>query len=75
MDVWDNGKGTSGKEASEKLENEGIIVNMNTIPFDTRSPFNPSGLRFGTAAETTIGKNESDMIKYARRIDTILKRK
>lgn len=72
MDVWNEGKGLSGKEASTKLEKEGIIVNMNTIPFDTRSPFNPSGLRLGTAAETTCGKKEKDMIKLAQRIDAIL---
>ncbi len=72
IDVWKDGEGLSGKEASTRLENEGIIVNMNTIPFDTRSPFNPSGLRLGTAAETTRGKNEEDMVALARRIDKIL---
>lgn len=72
MDVWKDGSGLTGKEASAKLERQGIIVNMNTIPFDTRSPFNPSGLRLGTAAETTRGKKEKDMIKLAQRIDAIL---
>lgn len=73
MDVWNNGKGITGKEASEKLEREGIIVNMNTIPFDSRSPFNPSGIRIGTAAETTRGKKEKDMVKLAKKIDAILR--
>jgi len=73
MDVWNDGKGITGKEASARLEQQGIILNMNTIPFDTRSPFNPSGVRIGTAAETTRGKKEKDMIKLAHRIDTILR--
>lgn len=74
MDTWMEGKGISGKEASSKLEKAGIIVNMNTIPFDTRSPFDPSGLRIGTAGETTRGKKEADMIKLAKRIDQILRK-
>lgn len=74
MDVWNDGAGITGKEASERLEKKGIIVNMNTIPFDTRSPFNPSGLRIGTPAETTRGKKEKDMINLARQIDKILRK-
>lgn len=73
VDVWKNGAGISGKEASERLEKEGIIVNKNAIPFDTRSPFDPSGIRLGTAAETTRGMKEKDMVKLAERIDKILK--
>ena len=74
MDVWRAGEGLTGKKASQLLENKGIIVNMNTIPYDTRSPFNPSGLRIGTAAATTAGMNKSDMKKLAKRIDQILKK-
>lgn len=73
MDVWNNGQGLTGKEASTRLEENGIIVNMNTIPNDTRSPFNPSGLRLGTAAETTRGKKEKDMKELAKRINIILR--
>ncbi|MBI3632449.1 MAG: serine hydroxymethyltransferase [Candidatus Vogelbacteria bacterium] len=73
MDTWKNGIGVSGKEASLKLEKAGIIVNMNTIPFDTRSPMDPSGIRLGTAAETTRGKKEGDMVKIARKIDAVLR--
>ena len=73
MDVWMEGKGISGKEASERLENEGIIVNKNTIPNETRSPFDPSGIRLGTAAQTTRGWKEKDFIKLAKRIDKILR--
>jgi glycine hydroxymethyltransferase len=74
MDVWKGGKGLTGKKASELLEKEGIIVNMNTIPYDTRTPFNPSGLRLGTAAVTSAGMNSKDMKKLAVRIDSILRK-
>ena len=75
MDTWMNGKGIGGKEASEKLEKAGIIVNMNTIPGDTRSVMDPSGIRLGTCAETTRGKKERDMIKIAEKMDKVLRRK
>jgi glycine hydroxymethyltransferase len=71
MDTWLNG--ISGQQASEALEKEGIIVNKNTIPFDTRTPADPSGIRIGTAAETTRGKTEQDMAALAERIDSILR--
>ncbi len=74
VDTWQSGKGISGKEASTKLEKAGIIVNMNTIPYDTRSPMDPSGIRLGTAAETTRGKKEADMVKIAKKIDEVLRR-
>lgn len=74
MDVWKNGKGISGGEASTRLEKEGIIVNKNTIPLDSRSPFDPSGIRLGTAAVTTRGAREKDMLKLAARIDAIIKK-
>jgi glycine hydroxymethyltransferase len=74
VDVWKDGKGISGKEASERLEKVGIIVNKNAIPFDTRSPFDPSGIRLGTASETTRGKKEKDMVKLAGRIDECLRK-
>lgn len=72
VDVAQNG--ISGARASAALEAEGIIVNKNAIPFDTRPPADPSGIRLGTAWETTRGKKETDMIKLARRIDRILRR-
>jgi glycine hydroxymethyltransferase len=74
MDTWMEGKGISGEEAATKLENDGIIVNKNTIPNETRSPMDPSGIRLGTAGETTRGAKEKDMIKLAKRIDSILKK-
>lgn len=74
VDVWLDGNGISGKEAEQKLERDGIIVNKNTIPGETRSYFDPSGIRIGTAAETTRGSKECDMIKLAFRIDRALRR-
>ena len=74
VDTWMGGKGLSGKEASDKLEKARIIVNKNTIPGETRSPMDPSGIRIGTAAETTRGQKEKGMRMIARKIDTILKK-
>jgi glycine hydroxymethyltransferase len=74
VDVWMNGKGIGGKDASDKLEKEGIIVNKNTIPGETRTPVNPSGIRIGSAAETTRGLKEKDFVKIAKRIDEILRK-
>jgi len=73
VDVWMGGVGIGGKEASDRLERVGIIVNKNAIPFDTRPPTDPSGIRLGTAAETTRGKKEKDFKKIAERIDKVLK--
>jgi len=73
VDTWMDGRGISGKEASDRLEKEGIIVNKNTIPGETRSPMDPSGIRLGTGAETTRGKKEGDMRLIAQKIDTILR--
>lgn len=75
MDTWMNGKGISGKEASQRLERADIIVNMNTIPGDSRSVMDPSGIRLGTPAETTRGKKEKDMVKIAEKIDRVLRSK
>jgi len=81
VDVWNGGeinqKGTgslTGKVAEEALEKEGIVVNKNTIPFDNRGPFNPSGIRLGVAAETTRGAKEKDFVKIANRIDEVLRK-
>jgi glycine hydroxymethyltransferase len=75
VDTWLDGKGVSGSDASKKLEKAGIIVNMNTIPGDTRSVMDPSGIRLGTCAETTRGKKEKDMVLIARKIDKVLRDK
>ncbi|KKQ77496.1 MAG: Serine hydroxymethyltransferase [Parcubacteria group bacterium GW2011_GWC1_38_6] len=65
--------GLSGREAQDKLENIGIIVNRNTVPFDARSPFDPSGIRLGTPTITTRGMKEREMKKIAGLIyDTVV---
>jgi glycine hydroxymethyltransferase len=70
VDTW--AQGIDGKRASDALEKAGIIVNKNTIPYDTRTAVEPSGIRIGTAAETTRGKK--DMQKIATAIDTVLRK-
>lgn len=74
VDTWANGQGVSGKDASDRLEKAGIIVNMNTIPQDPRGVMDPSGIRIGTAAETTRGKKEKDMKAIAEKIDSVLRK-
>ena len=64
--------GLTGSRASDKLEKEGIIVNKNMIPFDTRKAWDPSGIRLGTPAVTTQGMKEKDMTTIAKRIAEIL---
>ncbi len=64
--------GLTGQQASDKLEKEGIVVNKNMIPFDTRKAWDPSGIRLGTPAITTQGMKEKDMIEVARRIKEVL---
>ena len=64
--------GLTGKEAGERLERAGIVVNKNMIPYDTRKPWDPSGIRLGTPAVTTQGLKEKDMVRVARRIYKIL---
>ena len=64
--------GLTGSQASGKLEEAGIIVNKNMIPFDTRKPWDPSGIRLGTPAVTTQGMKEKDMIEIARKIKKTL---
>lgn len=66
--------GIDGKEAQERLEAEGIIVNANATPDDPLPPFRPSGIRLGTPAMTTRGMKEDDMREVAARIIAILSR-
>lgn len=61
-----------GKDAEAALGLAGITVNKNTVPFDPRPPFDPSGIRLGTPALTTRGFKEAEMDKVAVWIDTAL---
>ncbi|HET8975149.1 MAG TPA: serine hydroxymethyltransferase [Solirubrobacterales bacterium] len=64
--------GVFGKEAELRLEEVGITVNRNAIPFDERPPMDPSGLRIGTPALTTRGLGEDDMREIAAVIGAAL---
>lgn len=64
----------SGKLAENKLEEAGITVNKNMIPYDKKSPMVTSGIRIGTPAVTTRGMKENDMIHIVRLIDKVLKK-
>jgi glycine hydroxymethyltransferase len=62
-------KAILGKAAAQALDRAGLVTNYNTIPFDPRKPFNPSGLRLGVAAVTTRGLGTAEMELIARWID------
>ncbi|MEN3285686.1 MAG: glycine hydroxymethyltransferase [Solirubrobacteraceae bacterium] len=63
------GKGIGGRPAAEALERAGIVCNYNAVPFDTRKPMDPSGIRLGTPAVTTRGLANDHMRDLARWID------
>jgi glycine hydroxymethyltransferase len=70
VDVWS--KGVSGKQAELALDAAGITINKNMIPFDTRPPLDPSGIRIGTPALTTRGMKEAEMKQIAKWITEVL---
>ena len=74
VETYLDGAGITGEDAAAILEDNGIVVNKNGIPGDKLSPSVTSGLRLGTAAETTRGWVEEDFIKLAQKIDKILKK-
>ncbi|HMT18904.1 MAG TPA: serine hydroxymethyltransferase [Candidatus Saccharibacteria bacterium] len=66
-------KDVSGKEGERALSLAGITVNKNTVPFDPRKPFDPSGIRLGTPALTTRGMKEKEMKQVAVWIEDAIK--
>jgi glycine hydroxymethyltransferase len=62
-------QGIGGKPAARALDRAGIETNYNTVPFDPRRPFDPSGLRIGTPAITTRGLREEHMTQIAAWMD------
>ena len=65
-------RGLTGKECQTALDEAGITVNKNTIPFETRSPFQASGVRLGTPAVTTRGMKEPEMAAIADMVSEVL---
>lgn len=65
--------GLTGKQAEKALDECGITVNMNMIPFDTRKPMDPSGIRIGTPALTTRGMRTTEMKQIAEWIGRVLR--
>jgi glycine hydroxymethyltransferase len=58
-----------GKDAATALSEAGIVCNANSIPYDPRKPFDPSGIRIGTPSVTTRGMDEDDMERLVAWID------
>lgn len=65
-------KNITGPEAQDLLEEAGITINKNSIPFDPAPPFKPSGIRMGTPAITTRGMKEKEMKKIAYWINEVI---
>jgi glycine hydroxymethyltransferase len=65
-------KNVPGKKAAKALEKAGIICNYNTVPYDPRKPFNPSGIRLGTPAVTSRGMGEDQMRQVAVWMDQVI---
>jgi len=61
-----------GKQAAKALDRAGIELNYNTVPFDPRKPFDPSGIRLGTAAATSRGMSTGDMARIADWINQVV---
>jgi glycine hydroxymethyltransferase len=65
-------KNIPGKKAAKALDRAGLEANYNSVPFDTRKPFDPSGLRIGTPAVTSRGMKEPEMKQIAAWMDRVV---
>jgi len=65
-------KNITGKQAAKALDKAGIVCNYNSVPKDDRKPFDPSGIRMGTAAITTRGFKEAEMKQVGEWIDQVV---
>ena len=65
-------KGVIGKKAAQTLDRAGIVVNYNTVPYDPRKPFSPSGVRLGSPAVTSRGMKEAEMRQIVAWIDEVV---
>jgi len=65
-------KDVPGKVAAKALDRAGIELNYNTVPFDPRKPFDPSGIRLGTPSVTTRGMGAPEMVKIAEWMDRVV---
>jgi glycine hydroxymethyltransferase len=63
------GEGIEGKPAAQGLDRAGLVTNYNTVPYDPRKPFNPSGVRLGTPSVTSRGMGPAEMELIGRWID------
>ena len=66
------GKNITGKIAAKALDAAGIVLNYNAVPFDTRKPFDPSGIRLGSAAVTSRGFKETEMQQIGTWINAVV---
>ena len=73
VDLRPNLPDLTAKKAQDTLDLANITCNKNTVPFETRSPFQASGIRLGTPAVTTRGMVEADMDEIAGYIDAVLR--
>jgi glycine hydroxymethyltransferase len=64
-------RGVTGKQLAQALDQAGIVLNYNAIPFDPRKPFDPSGVRIGTPATTSRGMGTDVMLRIAEWIDRV----
>jgi glycine hydroxymethyltransferase len=65
-------KNVSGKVAAKALDRAGIELNYNSVPYDTRKPFDPSGIRLGSPSVTSRGMREGEMRQIAAWIDRVI---